>query len=165
MVGVIIEVAADRGLPAPGPQISRSFARGTTGLEPGGSAQLPGDPGGMLGPDGGDHEVSWTRRSCAARPSAFLRDQRRRAAGPVRPIQALDLAHAQAKPLGNLSLCNAPLVDLQHPLGTVQLSSAHRQGPKIHGGTDRPNPTFLSWRNPTISFWAYSQIARKATLC
>jgi hypothetical protein len=67
-------------------------------------------------------------------PFAFQPLPRLRRAGLVRAVHSLDLAHAQAKSLGDLRLRGAALANLKHPLGPVQLSSAHGQESQRHGG-------------------------------
>ncbi len=84
--------------------------------------------------------------------TAFLRDQRRRAAGLVRAVHALDLAHGHAEVFSDTRLRRPALANAQHPLGAIDLFLAHgRQDRRRHAGPRRRNPTFPLCRNPDIS--------------
>lgn len=63
MASVTTTFAAEGGLLVPGRHSSRSLASAVGGLEDWASGQLPAEPADVLGPDGGDHALSWTGRA------------------------------------------------------------------------------------------------------
>ncbi len=88
-----------------------------------------------------------------------------RAGGLVRPVHALDLAHAHAEMRSDLRLRRASLANPQHPFRPIDLLLAHGLERAGHGGDARPNPTFLLGANPTFLLGRYSSGFVQDGLC